>query len=1250
MRLIQSIHLIQWADQKDAELFLPLLLRKLIIASCDKFPEITIPAIDSIYKPGVDGRCLATDGGLYVPQGLSFWEFGRGEDFKDKYRRDFDKRKLEIADNEKQEAAFIFVTLRRWVKEPLKDDQSKADENASAWKSVRILDADDLETWLEQCPQVAAWLSVHLKITTASVEATDHYWNRIAVLEGREISSEFVLAGRQVQKEGVIAFIDNGSGRQEVQGISRDETIVFIIAAYISQGDEQLQSFFAHSIIVNDAVTLREICANQRGLVIIYDPGDDQVIDNIKFNNNKILYPVSYRIHSNGLSIPIPKTCNFVVQLETFGIDHRRANRIAKECGKSLIVISRYLSNTPGRVSWSQGLDPAELIPLFLVQRIDSNREGDRLIIETLSGESFDNYLQKIKKWSLIFDKPVIQVANVWQVTAPYDLLFVIGRQITEDQLNRLREVFFMVIGETDPALSLEPNMRYAAVLFNKTSVFSRGLKKGLCSSLVLLSLFSRNAGLNVSFNIENRIAQMISQLLHNKEVAFWQSIEGFLNILAEAAPGAYLDALEALLKNYPDILTAMFDDTQFDLFTPTYHSHILWSLEALAWDKAYLSRVSIILCNLVLIDKGTKTANRPINSLKHIFSVWLPQTYVLAEERRKTLRMLSRKNSVAAFQLLLELILTGRDIGMYNYQPMWRLREYYPLAVTNSELIDSVSFLAELAVELAGNDAGHWSKLVDHVPHFYGKARQQLLDAFSKVTEFQGNLYPLREELYDLTRRHKAYHEQDWALPISDRKQLEAIYESLCTRKIEKYAWCFNTDMIESRRADQQSLEEMEKRILEKRQSALKQILSEDGIEGVIELAPHIKRPFALGQTLATIDLNYANAMVDLLWMEKQNEKQLAISYLNYVGYLAGIIWITKLCSGFVEFDIDRRAQLFAVFSPSNELFDLIESDPGQADSYWKVIFKNFHPYVPEQVLKRCVTTLNSYGRFISSANLIDYRYEKVNAQLIYDTLEGMISNPMEEGVKPHISEYNIGKFFERLDHADDVIGNMALLEWKYFDLLESDGGHGRGIKYIFPALVEQPKFFAQVVSWIYKPENKSMSEEIAEVGIEGIANRARLADSVLEAWDQIPGEDTTGTINFDVLKRWCLEVIEECKKLDRTDKGFYKIGQLLGQLRDGNSNWPQSEICEMIETLDNEHCSDGFEIGVINGRGPRVRIGPASDGSVEAAQSAYYQSLSDKLSIEYPVVARLMSRIAENYGHDSNYMRTREAQQELE
>jgi hypothetical protein len=1250
MRLIQSTHLVQWADQKDAELFLPLLIRKLVIASCNKFPDFTMPAIDSIYKPGVDGRCLATEGGLYVPQGISFWEFGRGEDFKGKYRRDFDKRALEIAYNEKQEAAFIFVTLRRWVKEPLKDNQAKADEVASDWKSVRIIDADDLESWLEQCPQVAAWLSMHLKIATASVEATDHYWSRIAVLENREISPEFVLAGRQVQKDEIIAFINNGSGRQEVQGTSRDETIAFIIAAYISQGEEQLERFFARSIIINDVTTLKEICANQRGLIIIYDSGDDKAIDNIKFQDNKILYPVSYRIHSNGLSIPIAKTADFVAQLEAFGIDHRRAYGIARECGKSLTVISRYLSNTPGRVSWTQGLDVEELIPMFFVQRIDSNKEGDRQIIELLSGEPFEDYIQKIKKWSLIFDKPVIQVANVWQVVAPYDLLFVIGRYITEDQLIRLQDVFFKVLGETDPALDLKPKMRYAAALFNKSSIFSRGLKKGMCNSLVLLNLFSRNAGLNVSFSIEGKVNYIISQLLYNKEVTFWQSIEGFLNILAEAAPGAYLDALETLIKNYPDVLTAMFDDTQYDIFTPTYHSHILWSLEALAWDKTYLSRASLILCNLVLIDNGSKTANRPINSLKHIFSIWLPQTYVLPDERWKILNMLSRKNTVAVFQLLLELIPRGRDVGMYNHQPIWRLREYYPLSVTNKEFADSVAFLAGLSVKLAGNDAGRWAKLVDYVPYFKGVTRQEFLDAFNNVQDLQGDLYLLRDELYDLTRRHKVYHDKEWALPASDRKQLESIYERLCQRAVEKHAWCFNTDMIESRSADRQSIEEMEKRILEKRQSALKQVLVEDGITGVLEMASHIKRPFALGHALASIDAGYTDIMVNLLWADELNERQLAISYLNNAGYLKGVAWIEKICNTFTDLSDNRRAQLFSVFSPSNELYDIIESDITQADEYWDTVFKNFQPHVPDDILERSVITLNKYGRFISSANLMAYRYKKIDAQIIYDTLDGMISSPPEEGIGTRLNEYHIGKFFKKLDDANNLVGNMALLEWKYFDLLKSDSDHGRGIKYIYQALVEQPKFFAQVLSWIYIPETGPISEEVAILGMEGVANRARLADSVLEAWDQLPGQDANGKIDFNILKSWCLEVIDESRKLDRTNKGFYKIGQLLGQLRDGNSNWPQPEICEMIETLDNEHCNDGFEIGVYNGRGPRVRIGCASDGSVEAAKSNYYKTLSDKLSIEYPVIGRLLQRIAESYIHDSNYIKTREAQEQLE
>lgn len=82
----------------------------------------------------------------------------------------------------------------------------------------------------------------------------------------------------------------------------------------------------------------------------------------------------------------------------------------------------------------------------------------------------------------------------------------------------------------------------------------------------------------------------------------------------------------------------------------------------------------------------------------------------------------------------------------------------------------------------------------------------------------------------------------------------------------------------------------------------------------------------------------------------------------------------------------------------------------------------------------------------------------------------------------------------------------------------------------------------------------------------------------------------------------------------------------------------------------LDNESACDGFVIGVLNGRGPKVRINPVSDGSVEAAKSAHYKELSERISAEYPLVGNLLQRVSRHYDYDSQTTKIREAQRELE
>jgi hypothetical protein len=892
-----------------------------------------------------------------------------------------------------------------------------------------------------------------------------------------------------------------------------------------------------------------------------------------------------------------------------------------------------------------------ELIPILFAQKFDSHMAGDRHLIEKLSGGSFASYIEKLKKWTLIFDKPVYQVSNIWQVVSSHDLLFVLGRRLTEEYFKHFEEAVFEALEEIDPSLGFQPNMRFAATLFNAKSVYSNRIKEGLSLSLILFSLFSEQAGVQFTFDVRGKINSMVSKLLRDKEISFWQSVENKLNLLGEAAPAAYLDALEAIIKRSPDILTELFNDRDFSIFSRSYHAHILWSLESLAWDKAYLGRVTLILGNLVLLDKGNKTANRPINSLKYIFSIWLPQTYVPAATRQQVLRTFAKKNPEACFTLLQELVIKmGRDIGMYNHQPLWRLRDHSALTVDQEELLQANSFTCSLLVELAGKSAARWTKIIDLIDDFYDEDRKQMLRHFENVDSFEGDLHKLRSTLQSFISRHKTYAELDWALPKKDRVILEKIYSRLSQRAIDKFAWCFNVDFVERRRNKQFSLEQSEAITFKKRLEGVKAIINEDGVSGIATLASHIKKATSLGNVLARLDHNLGDLIYGYLSSGDKNIVQMAMGYLNGSAEAEGFSWVLSLFESHPEKSVEEKVLFFTAFNSSPLIWDLVEKQGESfADLYWQKAFKNFNGWVRPVDLERCILSLNQRGRFVSSVNLIGSGTDRITIQPLYETLDGMISNPPEKDVWMYPGAYGIAKLFEILD-ADQSVGNMPLLEWKYFEILQQNEGQRRDIKYIYPALSENPEFFAQLISWIYVPENRPAVDEIGELPREAIANRAKNADKVLESWDHVPGETPDGKIDFRVLQDWCRKALDACKALDRSEKGYYKIGQLLGQLRDGNTNWPQPEICALMEELDYESSNTGFYIGAFNGRGPKVKLRSATDGEYEERRSSYYKELSEKISPEYPITGTVLQRLADSYAAHGKQVATREAQRELE
>ena len=144
------------------------------------------------------------DGALYVPSGRSVWEFGAGKNYKTKATDDYKKRteQLTTADRGHKDQSFVFVTPRIWHTDLGGWESERKDDG---WKTVRIIDAIGLETWLSENPAVAYPFAVQLGlIPPAGVQTVKQFWEEYRASFKPALSTELLLTGREeLQRLGV---------------------------------------------------------------------------------------------------------------------------------------------------------------------------------------------------------------------------------------------------------------------------------------------------------------------------------------------------------------------------------------------------------------------------------------------------------------------------------------------------------------------------------------------------------------------------------------------------------------------------------------------------------------------------------------------------------------------------------------------------------------------------------------------------------------------------------------------------------------------------------------------------------------------------------------------------------------------------------------------------------------------------------------------------------------------------------------
>ncbi|MCY3769060.1 MAG: hypothetical protein OXG56_06835 [Gammaproteobacteria bacterium] len=508
------------------------------------------------------------------------------------------------------------------------------------------------------------------------------------------------------------------------------------------------------------------------------------------------------------------------------------------------------------QTDWNSHPDATHLARVILVGAWNGRYKSDKQILAQLLGMDYSTWEQKVREL-LHPDSPFSLRDGLWKVKNRVKLWNQFGSRIIDNDLDTFKSLATTILKESDPAFDLPADQRYAAVLHEKILDHSDALRTGIAEGLAILGTHPETCSNCSRGNAELTSSLAVQDIFADSDWILWGSLNRLLPVLAETAPDEFLGAVENALRQTPCPFDELFAQEGDGITGGNYLTGLFWALEGLAWDEQYLVRVCVILGELARHDPGGQWANRPSNSLITILQPWFPQTTASIEKRKAAVKTLIREWPDVGWNLLIQLLSNQYQASSGSHKPVWRkiIPDDWESNVTKKEYWEQSSYYADLAIDVAGHDAVRLSELIDRFDNLPPSAVDQLIGVLSapdilKLPETQRRL--IWDHLTKFTNRHRRYSHT--ALPDELVTRIEEASEKLApTDPFHLYHHLFSdgdSDLYDENGNWDEKVEQLNAR----RESAIRKIFQQGGIDRVIRFADSVPFPNQVGYALARL------------------------------------------------------------------------------------------------------------------------------------------------------------------------------------------------------------------------------------------------------------------------------------------------------------------------------------------------------------------------------------------------------------
>lgn len=1237
--LVDATQLSQWASTRNAQHKFPELMRRLLAAT-PGVTNIAVRAGEGVAAPGWDGRA-DSEGSSFLPNGSLCFEFGVDARPKTKAEEDFRKRRDDPAGVDLSRSIFIFATPRRWATAAKWASEKRAE---GVFADVRVLDADDLEGWLQQAPAVHHWISEQLGRRPQDAETLEQWWKRFQSRTAPPLPAALFLAGRASESQQLSEFLAGQPQVLAVQSTWRDDALAFVWASIekFTEAGKGPQP----PLVVSSADAWNRLVA-QRGRMTLLPLFDGADLSAVGRAGHHVVISLGWEQVTSGDHINLPR------------IDRDEATEALGDCGlpesedayhlsalarRSLPALVRRLARTPAhaRPTWSLPPDGSVLAPLVLIGAWTGS-ENDTAIVGHVAGKPWKEVEPLLLRWRSVDDPPFVRPGTQWHLASAQEAFALLRDLLSAADIARWEETAAAVLLEKDPRLDLAPDERPMASLTGAIRKHSSTLRGGLAQGVALLAM-ADDAPMSDGISGTDHARGLVGRILHeaNEDMSgkTWASLADELRLLAEASPHAFLDAVHEDLDRPEPVLRQMFQDTdrRSVLFSSSPHSGLLWALEVLCWSPDFLLEASRALARLAAIDPPEgRLSNRPKNSLAEVFVGWIRHTGASTKAKVEALEQIAREMPDVAWELLLAIWPSSHATSSPPSSP--RFRDWKPESrgVAVAEWAEFVKEIVRLAIGLASRDAEHWAKMVERLGLLPPEQRELILDGLNEISEYEGLGPEAQLTLWERTdrevARHRRHQSADWAMSEDLLVRMEAIAARLEPKSdVARHAFLFDwrPDLPGTKKDE----DEYDALLSQLRQDALEESIKDGTLDGIRAIASRARAVNALGWELAEIvPAEMAGELLEWLESEDPPTRAVAEGWAARMNQDKGIDWLRATLARPDMQGLSRRKALVLQAPATKETWDLLaEVDDDLYSAYWESasVWR-----VRSQDTERAVKELLRHGRPWQAVDLLtavlhdlgDENGDKVAPETIARVLDQALSSEPRD-TPSQSPGYEIGVLLDYLEAQNFSTVHLVRYEFAFFPLLEDY----RQPHALYAALGHQPDLFVDFVKRVYRGK-KEPPRQLGEEETAKVHNAWR----VLEEWRRVPGANDDGTIDPKLLDQWINEARLALSEADRADIGDEQIGAVLSASHeDMDGVWPAKPVRQLIERIGSTSLETGIHTGVVNSRGITSR-GVYDGGDQERELAEKYRDWARRCQGTWPRTSRVLRSLAETYEREA-------------